>query len=188
MTNFFFAPNSYDIKSLASLHRDWRGILNEEVKNRVAIEHQYFDFHVSFLLKSLQTRSRDGTCSSFGLSARVGAVRSAIFICGSIAEAVLREYAERCNWKAFQKLKEQEKTLGRLVSVWKQCKPSAIQPIRQELELLIDKRNGIHLYKEVLSHNGTSFRWQEILEQEKHFLNAGCKVLQYLQASEFFMQ
>jgi hypothetical protein len=111
-----------------------------------------------------------------GLSVRAGAVKTAVMICGSIIEAVLRAHAEKRGIKLDKE--PNRRTLGNVIYSWKKNEQqfSVIAPIWEDLKVLLDSRNDIHLYKSI-----DEKEFDAIVVSEEQLLNKARKVVTYVQ-------
>jgi hypothetical protein len=145
---FFFEPSNFDIPTVSSFREKWARIPNSQVRDAIAVENQYLQFHV-FMLFRLRHRTAGSELSApVGLSLRAGAIKTTALLCGSIAEAALRAHAEHRKYKL--PTNPRHRTFGKVLQSWQDTNgaPKAdVAPIWHCLQGLHGHRNSIHLYK-----------------------------------------
>lgn len=176
---FTLDPSEYTVPSISSYRIRWQNIPDEEAKNIIAIENQYLNFHV-YLLKSLRHKAPTGASApiGIGLSVRAGALKTALLICGSIAEAALRSHAEKRNYPLPPIL--HRRTFGTVLKAWcdKKGNPHEdLKTIWQLLQDLCSNRNNVHLYRAIEKNED----FQRILIAEEDAINNAIRILKHLQ-------
>lgn len=176
---FFLEPAEYEVRAIGELRWEWRNVPDRGALNLIAVEAQYLEFH-RYLLESLRHRHvNGGDAIRIGLSVRAGALKSAILLSASIAEAALRAHAERRAYPLPNN--PRRRTFGRVLAAWQlpdeTPRPdlAAIWPILQALHL---GRNNIHLYAAV--EVGGNF--YDLLQSERQSLDDADTALTVLKA------
>lgn len=177
---FFFEPETHEIPPLHLLRSDWKNIPDIGARQAIAIEFQYLRFQ-AIVLKNVR-HAQPGTIEGFplGLSVRAGALKSAILLVGSIAEAALRAHAEKRGIKLSEV--PEKRTFGHVLYAWKNDSKHfpSIQEIWDDLKTLHADRNNIHLY-ETIDKEDDFF---EILRREEGIGRCIVKVLNFLRELE----
>ncbi len=179
---FIIDPDEIEILPVSHFRNEWRNVPDPAARGAIAVENQYLYFH-EHLLSHLKHQKPCQTMPPIplGLSVRAGAVKSAILMCASIAEAALRSHSEHRGYRL--KANPQRRTFGNVLGSWQEAdetpKPEVAE-IWQNLQDLHDTRNNIHLYKAV--HDGTSF--YAVLESEKEALARAKATLEVLKTIE----
>ena len=179
--DFYFNPPTHSIPSRAGLKAQWSNVPNPDVIEAIATEAQYLDFHL-FVLKSSK-HTRVGCLISkpyeyrLGLSVRAGAIKAALLLCASIAEAVLRAHAEKRGYKLAKNPKG--RMFGNVLNSWKSHgKPRKdIAAIWDELNRLKNVRNNVHLFKAAFDQ---AAKFKQVLIEEKALMPESTKVLDHL--------
>lgn len=170
--DFFFDPSSHQIPSLRRLRDYWSNVPNLAVINKIAQEYQYLFFH-DFVIKNIRS-TRVGSLHNppyvreLDLSVRAGAIKGALLICASIAEAVLRAHAEQRKYPLNKD--EKRRTFGDILNAWKDGgNPHRdIASIWDELQQLKSIRDNIHLFKAAMDPSSSV---DMILQQERKLFN-----------------
>lgn len=180
--DFYFNPHSHSIPSLAGLRVHWSNVPNDDVVEAIATEAQYLDFHMYVLKSTKHTKHGCLTAPPYeyqlGLSVRAGAIKAALLLTASIAEAVLRAHAEKRSYPLAKDTKR--RTFGNVLNAWKAGgKPRKdIAAIWSDLERLRDVRNNVHLFK---SAYDPSASFVQVLVEEKSLMGATNKIIDHLQ-------
>lgn len=174
---FFFSPNTFAIPLIKELEDVWGNIPDPLARKAIATEHQYYLFH-RFLLNAIQHQDeKDATyCIRIGLSVRVGAIKAARLVIGSITEAALRSHAEKRGFKLSSN--DRKKTLGKLLTAWKEQSPVDSKEILALALKVHNARNDVHLYKSI--HSTRDFA--KLLESEAQAHSDDERLLIKLQA------
>ncbi len=180
--DFFFDPPTYSIPSLSGLRSRWANIPNPDVAEMIAREEQYLLFHRFVLDHAKFTKVGELHSKpyvySLGLSVRAGAIKAAILVCASIAEAALRAHAEKREYKFPSE--PTKRTFGRVISAWKSSRGKPRPDVRvvwKEILKLRDARNNIHLFK---AASDPSADFKHVLDDEPGLLESGLKVVEHL--------
>lgn len=155
--------------------------LDTEIAHQIGFEEQYLHFH-KYLLENLQSVPQENphyTPRIISLSLRAGAVKAYIIFACSIIEGVL------ANWGKVLEISNQpemlsKKPFGALLKAWcvdKDQPRREIAAIWDDLNLLLEYRNFIHLGKAVASERAY---WQDILNKEDQLLSAVDRCLGHL--------
>lgn len=171
---FDFSNDEYEFKSLGSLCRLWEKVPDRQAVNSIAEAHQYFDFIRIMIIERLQSWShpigdRESwfTPTPLVLSGRAGAISSCIVAGTSIIECAMRAHAENRKLKKLIKKDPKHRTFGAVIHAWESHGVYSIEidPVLDDLKLLLGKRNNIHLY--------ASFgrRWEDIVREEMDLLS-----------------
>jgi hypothetical protein len=179
--DFIFEQPTFDIPTKEFLRNEWSNVPNKNIVDVVAGEEQYLIFQ-RFLLENLY-HTKEGCQHSppykhpLGLNVRAGAVKAAILLTASIAEAVLRAHAEKRNFQ--WKDKEEHRTFGKVLNVWKQNNQPHpdISEIWKELQGFRDARNNVHLFK---AADNPEAVFNRVLEAEEKIFKNIDKVLLHL--------
>jgi hypothetical protein len=170
--DFFFDPPTIGIPPLGALRAFQWEHMPEKIRPVLAQESQYLQFHLQMLDRVKFTeagRLHDKPwVKPLGLSVRAGAIKAAVLICASIAEAVLRASAETRGYPLPRE--PYRRTFGKVLDAWKQedGKPrSDVAAIWPTLQNLRDIRNNIHLFK---AADDPSASFDTILELEERIL------------------
>lgn len=155
--DFFFEPPTLLIPDIQKLKLVWINIPNESVRTLVATEYQYYEFH-QFLLDKLRHKDSDKPSYDLplGLSVRVGAIKAARLVVGSITEAVLRAHAEQRGYKLHGT------TLGKIIKIWEDKKIKEVDEILLLAKNVCEARNDVHLYQNIRREND----YKELLKSE----------------------
>lgn len=177
------------IFSLRNDHNDIRhagvaafrwGALDPEIAHQIGFEEQYLEFH-RYLLENLQSVPEENPHYAprpISLSLRAGAIKAYVVFACSIIEGVLANWGKHL---AISNRPDQlsNKPFGGLLKAW--CveeKPrDEIAPIWNELNLLLEYRNFVHLGRAVANDNAY---WQNILDREQELLSAVDQCLAHL--------
>lgn len=178
-STFHFRNPDYSIPTVISLRAEWKHIPDERIQRQIAYEHQYLRFH-GWLLKEIRASTSGSTDEKSGkelsLTVRVGAIKAAILLCGSIAEAALRAHAEKRGYKLPKD--EKQRTFGRVLSAWKLSSNGRPQPdieeIWDKLQELKSIRNNVHL------HVAAGAKFEDILAEEEKLFSNATMVLKHL--------
>jgi hypothetical protein len=176
VTRFHFDPSDFSIPGLRDLHLRWALLPDDAVRSAVIVELQYLAFH-RFLLGSLSfiAEVESGTVSGkIDHSVRAGAVKAAVSLAASVAEAALRCHAERRGFKL--PTNPRHRTFGAVLSAWDSAGQLECGAIWDDLQRLLDHRNLIHLYKGAEE----SRNWRDVLHAENSLLEAADRVLAQL--------
>ncbi len=183
--DFYFNPHTHSIPSRAGLKAQWKKIPNADVLEAIATEAQYLNFHL-FILKSAKHTRADCLTSKpyeykLGLSVRAGAIKAALLLCASIAEAALRAHAEKRGYKLAKDPKK--RMFGNVLNAWKsQGRPRPdVASIWDELIRLKDVRNNVHLFKAAFDPD-SNFR--HVLKEERALISELTTVLNHLKGLE----
>ncbi len=177
LTDFFFKPPDFQIPTLQEIGADWQYIPDPQIRSMVSVECQYLSFHL-FLLESLHYHwGKSETVwkeSKIDLSVRAGAVKAAILLFASIAEAVLRAHAEKRGYNL--PAKEHQRTFGTVLNAWEEAGKAEAKVIWEDLNELRDHRNLVHLYAAAEK----SKDWRTVLEAEEGLVSSGLRVIEFL--------
>lgn len=169
MTQFHLEPNAFSIPSLRDVAKEWSSIPDPRIRGMIAVEYQYLVFH-RYLLASLHFTWYAG----YGLtiegkldhSIRAGAIKAPVLVSASIVEAALRAHAEkRC---LDLPKNERHRTFGAVIDAWEKSCIDELQEAWNDIKLLKDHRNTVHLYK--AAEERKDFR--EALAAEERLLGA----------------
>jgi hypothetical protein len=180
--DFFFDPPTFNIPTLGKLRKKWINIENTNVREVVACEDQFLQFHL-FSLEAIKHTGegslgkRDDYVLPLGLSVRGGAVKAALLICASITEAVLRYHAEKRGYKLHSNLRK--RTFGNVIAAWEtnDIPNTDVASIWPDVKSLRDIRNNIHLFKAAGDPTAT---FENIILEEKNLLNSALAVVTHL--------
>jgi hypothetical protein len=180
--DFKFEPCDFEIPTLSNLKSGWPNILDGAVRHAVAVEEQYLHFHM-FVLKNTR-HTRHGELDTqivpqrLVLTVRSGAIKTALLLCASIAEASLRSLAEQRALVIHRN--PRQRTFGLVLAAWQfgnhRPRPE-VRPIWGELSELRDLRNNVHLHKAAYD---TAADYQSIIDHELHLFSEASKVLAHL--------
>jgi hypothetical protein len=147
--DFYFSPPTCSLRTLGELRADWINIKDVKVRNVVAVEAQYIEFH-RFVLKNVRHVEQGATLASgmpLGMSVRAGALKALMLMSAAVCEAVLRYHAERRGYSLPNQAKH--RTYGKVLDAWKDASGSphpevaAVWPV---LTSLRKHRNNVHLF------------------------------------------
>lgn len=179
--DFILDPPSFAIPTMGSLRATWRHIPNVQVRDSICQEHQYFLFH-SFLLDSLRYTKHGHAksppyASRINWTVRAGAVKAAILLCGSIAEAALRAHAEKRGYALATD--PRNRMFGNVLKAWKvgSMPRGEVAAIWTKLDNLKDARNNIHLFK---AANDPNADYRQVLTAEEELLTQATDILSTL--------
>jgi hypothetical protein len=180
--DFLFENPTKVIPAIKKLEELWGNIPDKDIQRQICYEHQYLDFHVWFLQNIRSTKtdcaSKPPYKKELGLSVRAGAVKAAVLICASIAEAALRAHAERRGYPLPSDPKQ--RMFGMVLKSWKDGpRPrDDIKHIWDKITELQDARNNVHLHK---AAKDTKAYFTGVLEREQKTLSNAKEVLKHLQ-------
>lgn len=175
---FSFYPDEFQVSSIEEFRRQWSNVPDEQARNVIAVEAQYLEFHQYVVASVRHEPVEGGERIPIGLSVRAGAIKTAILICASIAEAVLRAHAEARGYALPRN--SRARTFGRVLGAWQERDGTPhpdVAPIWEELQRLHEGRNNVHLYRAV--DEGDNF--YDILDAEGQSLREAEAVLRTLQ-------
>jgi len=181
--DFYFDPPTVQLPALDGLrYFYWEHISDDDLCHAIAQDYQYLQFHLSLLKKvkftaagQLHTKPWQ---KSLSLSVRAGAIKAALLICGSIAEAALRYIAEQRSYPLAKN--PRHRTYGNVLKAWKGPAGGPRRDVRSHwgtLKELHDVRNNIHLFK---SASDPSAHFEEVLKLESDLLPRALKAVEHL--------
>ena len=180
-----FSNSEYEMDSLGELRGTWANIPNQQAKEKIAEAHQYFNFQKEMILGRLRSWSHSPEeredwfrPSLLALSARVGAINNIVLTGASIIECALRAHAEAKDVSLHGN--PTRRTFGHVLnnSLHDPTFGPVLASIRQELELIKDTRDGIHLY--ATFDKG----WEDIYQEEEHKLEIIERLFSFFQELE----
>lgn len=175
---FSFDPEEFSVSSIENFRGQWANVPDTEARNVIAVESQYLEFH-QYLIEGVRHEPLEGGDRiRIGLSVRAGAIKTAILICASIAEAALRAHAEARGYDLPRS--SRAKTFGRVLGAWQQQNRNPhpdVAPIWDQLQRLHQGRNNVHLYRTVDEKEN----FYDILDAESRSLREAEEVLRTLQ-------
>lgn len=145
--DFFFQPPTFAVPTLEKLRRDWQTVPNPDVRNAIAVEHQYLHFH-EFMLDRCRFTAEGALANRpwdhpISLSVRAGAIKAKLLLSASIVEAALRAHGEYRGYTF--NAKPTRRTFGVVLGAWSgQPEVATYWPDLRELQ---DLRNNIHLFR-----------------------------------------
>jgi hypothetical protein len=170
--DLFFEPPTIQLPQVAPLRAFRWGHLPPSIAHAVALEEQYLSFHLEMLDRIHFTEAGKLVdkpwVKPLGLSVRAGAIKAAVLVAASIAEAVLRAIAEARAYPLPQQARH--RTMGKVLGAWQDGagqpnqEVSAIWPVLQSLHGI---RNNIHLFKAV---EDPTFSFEAVLAQEANLV------------------
>lgn len=176
LTHFYFEPPNFRIPRLRDLDARWSGIPDREVRSMIVVENQYLEFHL-FALHSLSFRweKRNGFITGrIDHSVSAGAVKAALLLQASIAEAAMRAHAESRNYRLPNN--SRHRTFGKVCAAWEEANYAELHPVWADVQSLKDQRNLVHLYLGAEQAND----YRELLHAENDLVAAGQRVLERL--------
>jgi hypothetical protein len=179
--DFFFDPCGFSIPSLQGLRQKWKSIPDPKIIEAVAVEDQYLAFQL-YILKSTKFTEFGKLASKpyvyqLGHSVRSGAIKSALLLCASITEAVLRAHAERRGYRLNPN--PNKRTFGNVISSWDSTAARRVDvaAVWSDVKSLRDVRNNIHLFKAAADPNATH---ANVVKQEFQLLAGAQKVVMHM--------
>lgn len=180
--DFFFDKPTFEIQSLRPVAVfKWRHLNSPEVQYAIAAEEQYLHFHRYMIENIRHTEAgkleQPPYSYKLGLSVRAGAIKAAILIAASIAEAALRAIAEI---RSYPLNKEPRKrTFGNVIRAWEQNgiprpEVSAIWP---NVIAIHEVRNFVHLHKAAEEADAS---WENVLKEENNLLNSALEAIEHI--------
>jgi len=156
------------------------GALDPEIAHQIGFEEQYLEFH-RYLLENLQSVPEEKPYYAprpISLSLRAGAVKAFVVFSCSIIEGVLANWGKKLEISNHPN-QLSKRPLGGLLRAW--CvdgQPRGeIAPIWDDLNLILEYRNFIHLERAVANDNAY---WQNILDREQELLSSVDRCLAHL--------
>lgn len=182
-----FSDPEFQLRTLEEIRRFWPKIPDDKAKTAIAEGHQYYDFLTKMVVDRVQSWSHSPRerkhwhkPSSLDLSARAGAIASAIVVGTSIIECAMRAHAENRKMGKIMKVEPERRTFGKLITAWSKHEDYAkeIDPVLEDMRKLQARRNNIHLY--------ASFgrRWEEVLEEEDDLKQSVDRLIGFFQNLE----
>lgn len=178
---FFFQPNEFEILPVDHYREQWSKIPLLEIRDAIALENQYLQFHVFMLYRLRHRQTGNEYSAPVGLSLRAGAIKTTGLLCASIAEAALLAHAEHRQYKLPKN--PRYRTFGRVLQSWQNedsSPKSDIAPIWVCLQSLFSHRNTIHLHKGVSEEQG----FYDFLQDEHAFVGQARAAIKYLKTIE----
>lgn len=180
--DFLLDPATFAIPTMGTLRQAWQHIPNDRIRDAIAQEHQYLQFH-QYLLESLRYTKCGHAAdppykNQVNYTVRAGAIKAAILLAGSIAEAALRAHAEKRGYSLHNNLRK--RTFGNVLAAWKSGgnPRSDVNAIWPDLETLQDTRNNIHLFK---AANDAKAKYSQVLADEAVFFGKVATIMNALQ-------
>lgn len=181
--DFYFNPATFSIPALGPL-RDfrWNNIPHPDVAEVIAREEQYLCFH-RFVLKNVK-HTRAGRLAAppyeygLGLSVRAGAIKAALLVSASIAEAALRSHGERRGYRLHSD--PHRRTFGNVLNAWRTSRRRPKRDVRHiwsELQNLRDTRNNVHLFK---AAGDPTTDFENVLADERRLIGGALTVVDEL--------
>jgi hypothetical protein len=180
--DFLFEDPTKAIPTIATCKKHWQHIPDADVQRQICYEQQYLEFHF-WLLRNI--RSTESGCASnprytkeLTLSLRAGAIKVAILLCASIAEAALRAHAEHRDYPLSSDPKK--RTFGNVLKAWKDCEKQPrtdVAPIWDKLMDLYDSRNNVHLHEAAVNADAG---FVAVLAKEETIFNNVKDILKHL--------
>lgn len=180
--DLFIDPATIQIPHI-SPQRDFKwGHLQASIATSIAHEEQYLYFHLELLNRIYFTEVGKAAerpwRKPIGLTIRAGAIKAAVLIAASIAEAVLRANAEARGYPL--PAQPHRRTMGKVLSAWQleneQPRPE-IADIWGELQMLHEIRNNIHLFR--MAEN-PDYSFQTLLNQEENLVARLPRIIDFL--------
>jgi len=181
--DYLLEPATFDAPKVESLRNQWRHIPEVNIRNIIAQEHQYLHFHI-FVLNNLRFTSVGSACNPpyrkpIDYTLRAGAIKAAVLIGASIAEAALRAHAEH---RQFEGLASQlhRRTFGNVLNAWQNNSTphTDVAVIWNELNNLKSIRDNIHLFR---AANDPNAHYKQVLQVEQQTFDKLEKVIAHLQ-------
>ncbi|AZR41997.1 hypothetical protein [Marinobacter salarius] len=184
---FNFSEPEFQFRTLEEIRRSWSKIPGEEAKTAIAEGHQYYDFLTTMVVDRVQSwshpldeREHWHKPSRLDLSARAGAIASAIIVGTSIIECAMRAHAESRKMGKVMKVQPERRTFGKLITVWSKHGDYSkeIDPVFEDMKKLQARRNNIHLYARF------GRRWEDVLEEEDGLKRSTDRLIEFFQGLE----
>ena len=180
--DFFFADPTFQIPAMLPLAAfKWQHLGNAEVQNAIAAEEQYLAFHIYMLGNLRHTRAGQVHLRPYsheiGLSVRAGAIKAAILLAASIAEAALRTLAEFRGYRLNEN--PARRTFGNVIKAWEvNGVPLAdVAPIWEHIKAMHTTRNFVHLH---VAAGAEDADWGRVLERENELLHGAIAAINHI--------
>lgn len=167
--DLFIEPPTIQMLQVGPLRAFRWGHLPPAIAHAVALEEQYLSFHLEMLNRIHFTEAgklaQKPWVKPLSLSIRGGAIKAAVLMAASIAEAVLRAIAEARSYSL--PTQARHRTMGKVLGAWqdKEGQPrQEVAAIWDMLQSLHGIRNNIHLFKAAEDPNAS---FEAVLVQEE---------------------
>jgi hypothetical protein len=182
---FDFSDGSFQFSTLDELRRVWQNVPSASARNAIAETHQYYEFITTMIVGRLRSWSAPPEArepwfvpSALTLSARAGAISSAIVVGAAIVECAMRSHAEHRQIPKLMKRESRHRTFGVVIYEWSRhgVFGRELQPAIEDVTLVKERRNDIHLF----SRGDRS--WEDVVREEEDLLSRIDRLMLFFQA------